>query len=88
MPFKAQILYWCGVPLLAAACGCAAAYRDYPCGCVPYGYRAPPPLPYTAYDACPTPIAGCYVTEQPPAIAPVVNAEDRAADTRGGSGTP
>lgn len=45
------------VPLVLP--GCAAAYHDYPCGCVPYAYCPPPPLPYVTYShcGCPTPIA-------------------------------
>jgi hypothetical protein len=78
MSSKIHIVGWCGVPLLFAVGGCAAAYRDYPCGCMPYGYCAPPPLPYTAYSPCPTPIAGCYLAESPPAtIAPAVDAENQ-----------
>jgi len=46
--------------LVAAAGGCAAQYDDYPCGRVPYGYCPPPPLPYTQYDACPTPFASRF----------------------------
>lgn len=37
--------------------GCAHAYHEYPCGCIPYDYCPEPPLPYTAYGECPTPIA-------------------------------
>jgi hypothetical protein len=39
------------------AAGCATAYHDYPRGCVPLNYCAPPPLPYRYYQACPTPLA-------------------------------
>jgi len=48
------------LPLLTSAGGCASAYHDYPCGRVPYGYCAPPPLPYAQYEACPTPFANRY----------------------------
>jgi len=53
--------------LLTACCGCAAAYRCYPCGCVPYQYCPDPPLPYTAYSAChcPTPIGGTRTVPAP-----------------------
>ena len=76
MPFKAKILGFCGVPLLVAFAGCAAAYRDYPGGCVPYGYCPPPPLAYTVYDACPTPIANCYTARSLTGIAPSVDSTD------------
>jgi hypothetical protein len=46
--------------LLLGAIGCAAAYHDYPCGCPPYGYCPPSPLPYTVYCGCPTPAAMHY----------------------------
>ena len=49
----------CGL-LLAATAGCAAAYHDYPCGNISYGYCPPPPLPYTGFDTCPTPLAADY----------------------------
>jgi hypothetical protein len=37
------------VALFATAGGCARAYHAYPCGCVPYGYCAEPPLPHVMY---------------------------------------
>lgn len=40
--------------------GCASAYHAYPDGCVSGGYCYAPPLPYTTYDACPTPVAECH----------------------------
>jgi hypothetical protein len=48
-----------GIAAMLALAGCAQAYHDYPCGCVPYAYCAPPPRPYVAYRncGCPTPIA-------------------------------
>ena len=67
---KKSCLAWCGVALLVVSGGCAAAYHDYPCGCVPYGYFPPPPLAYTAYDACPTPVGRCYLEDELPARAP------------------
>lgn len=48
--------------MLAATVGCAAAYHAYPCGNVPCGYCPPPPLPYAAFDACPTPMAADYMS--------------------------
>ena len=47
--------------LLIVSSGCAGAYRDYPKGCVPYGYCPQPPLPYVEYCGCPTPIAERYL---------------------------
>jgi hypothetical protein len=46
--------------LCASLTGCASAYLDYPCGCVEYGYCPPPPLAYTAYSGCPSPLAALY----------------------------
>ena len=43
--------------LLLIIAGCAPAYHAYRRGCVPYGYAAPPPLPYQTYHGCPTPVA-------------------------------
>lgn len=42
--------------------GCATAYHAYddPCCCVRYQYCPRPPLPYTTYGGCPTPVAKCY----------------------------
>ena len=40
--------------------GCATAYHNYPCGCVHYKHCPSPPLPYTTYCGCPTPVAKCY----------------------------
>ena len=60
-----RCIRWFGVLLLAVACGCSAAYHDYPCGCVPYGYCPLPPLPYAAYETCHTPVAACYLADQP-----------------------
>jgi hypothetical protein len=48
------------VTLLVGLSGCAAGYHRYPCGCVPYGYRRPAPLPYASYCGCSTPIASSY----------------------------
>ena len=45
--------------------GCAPAYHKYPCGCVGLCYAPPPPLPYTTYHACPTPIAACFLSHAP-----------------------
>lgn len=61
--------------LAVLSCGCAQAYHDYPCGCVPYGYGPEPPLPYRRYASCPTPIASRRATElqgraSPPTDAP------------------
>lgn len=56
---------WGGTILLIVSGGCAGAYHDYPCGCVPYGYSPPPPLAYTAYNAWPTPVAECFLTQNP-----------------------
>ena len=52
---------------------CAPAYHNSPCGCVPYEYDAPPPLPYTRYTDCrasdaPTPDAQSYLGESASAI--------------------
>jgi hypothetical protein len=58
---KRRCIGWLAASLLIASCGCAAAYHDYPCGCVPYGYCPSAPLRYAAYDACLTPVAACYV---------------------------
>lgn len=60
-----NLVGWCGVFVALAASGCAAAYHDYPCGCIPYAYCPPPPLAYGPYEACPTPIARCYALDQP-----------------------
>jgi hypothetical protein len=49
--------------LLMSIAGCAHAYHDYPCGCVPYGYCPPQPLAYTGYAACPTPMAERFASE-------------------------
>ena len=46
-----------GPVALMASTGCAAAYHDYSDGCVPYTYTPQPPLPYTTYADCLTPIA-------------------------------
>lgn len=46
--------------LCVSLTGCATAYRDYPCGCLEYGYCPPPPLAYTAYSGCPSPLAATY----------------------------
>ena len=51
-----------GAMTLVVASGCAAAYHDYPDGCVAYDYCPLPPLPYATYQACPTPVAQCYST--------------------------
>ena len=64
---KSRCIRCFGVLLLVVSCGCSAAYHDYRCGCVAYGYCPGPPLAYTAYDVCPTPIAACYLADQPPA---------------------
>ena len=61
MAFIKQLSRWLGVVVLATALGCAAAYHDYPCGVVPYGYCPPPPLPYAEYDSCLTPVAAEYL---------------------------
>ncbi|MFV2069728.1 MAG: hypothetical protein ACC645_22410 [Pirellulales bacterium] len=50
--------------LVIGTTGCAQAYRDYPCGDVPYAYCPAPPLPYDTYDACPTPVAKCYLASE------------------------
>ena len=50
--------------ILVGICGCAAAYHDYPCGNVHYGYCAPPPLPYAGFEACPTPLAAGYLNNK------------------------
>lgn len=63
MTLKRSCLAWFGATLLVISGGCAAAYHDYPCGCIPYGYCPPPPLAYTVYNACPTPIARCYLAD-------------------------
>lgn len=55
---------------LAAAFGCASAYHCYPCGRVGYGYCPEPPLPYTQYCACPTPIAARFQQQQAYAASP------------------
>ncbi|MFV1965366.1 MAG: hypothetical protein ACC628_08080 [Pirellulaceae bacterium] len=55
-----HVLQFAGIALLAATTGCAAAYHDYPDGCVPYAYCEPPPLPYDTYEACLTPVAASY----------------------------
>jgi hypothetical protein len=57
MTFIEQLFRWLGAVVLATALGCAAAYHDYPCGSVQYGYCPPAPLPYAGYDACLTPVA-------------------------------
>lgn len=57
---------WLGLILLASLAGCAQAYRSYPCG-VHYGYCPDPPLPYTRYFGCPTPVASNY----PPPSSPL-----------------
>lgn len=77
MTLKRSCLAWFGVTLLVISGGCATAYHDYPCGCIPYGYFPPPPLAYTAYDACPTPVAHDYLLEHPPGAqtAPPVQSE-------------
>jgi hypothetical protein len=49
------LLLGLGVVLLIIAAGCAPAYHAYPCGCVPYGYYAEPPLLFTNYDGCAAP---------------------------------
>jgi hypothetical protein len=46
-----------GVALFAGTGGCARAYHAYPCGCVPYGYCAEPPLPHVMYCGCCTAVA-------------------------------
>ena len=58
---KSRCVGWFGLLPLVISCGCSAAYHDYPCGCVPYRYCPPPPMRYAAYDACPTPLAACYL---------------------------
>lgn len=60
-----HLLRLCSLLLLISSAGCSVAYHDYPCGCIPYGYRTPPPLPYAAYDACPTPVALRYQAQWP-----------------------
>ena len=37
--------------------GCASGYHTEYCGCVPYKYCAPCPLPYGDYCGCETPMA-------------------------------
>ncbi len=61
MTFIKQASRWLSIFVLATALGCAAAYHDYPCGSVPYGYCPSPPLPYAGYDACLTPVAVEYL---------------------------
>ncbi len=46
------------IVLFATMSGCARKCYDNPCGCVPYGYGAPPPLAHTMYPECETPIGG------------------------------
>jgi len=46
-----------GGSLLLVTGGCASAYHAHPCGCVPYCYCPPAPLPYASYCGCPTPLA-------------------------------
>ena len=53
-----------GLILLISLSGCAHAYHAYPCGFVSYGYCPDPPLPYTSYAGCPTPVASGYVSRQ------------------------
>jgi hypothetical protein len=57
-----RLRFWqfAAIATLAATTGCAATYHDYPDGCVPCAYCAPPPLPYATYEVCLTPIAACY----------------------------
>lgn len=65
-----DISRWFFAALVTLILGCAPSYHDYPCGCVPYGYCAPAPLPFREFDdcCCPTPIAAEY---QATAKAPV-----------------
>lgn len=66
--------------LLIVSSGCAGAYRDYPKGCVPYGYCPQPPLPYVEYFGCPTPIAERYLV-RPSAVSAQESIDaDAAAD--------
>ena len=37
--------------------GCSSGYHTEYCGCVPYKYCAPCPLPYCNYGGCETPLA-------------------------------
>ena len=55
---------WLGLILLASLSGCASAYDSYPCGAIPYGYCPDPPLPYSTYSGCPTPVASSYSPRQ------------------------
>ena len=49
-----------GLLAVLALSGCAPAYNSYRDGCVPYNHCPPPPLPYTSYSGCPTPVAERY----------------------------
>ncbi|MFO1045839.1 MAG: hypothetical protein U0941_28995 [Planctomycetaceae bacterium] len=58
-----------GLIAIISLSGCAHAYHAYLCG-VPYGYCPDPPLPYTSYSGCPTPIASRYVSPPAPMLPP------------------
>lgn len=52
-----------GILLMAAIfVGCAPQYHKY-ADCVPYNHCPQPPLPYTTYDGCPTPLAERFAQE-------------------------
>ncbi len=53
---------WCLITSMTFLLGCAPSYHDYPCGCVPYDYCVPAPLPFREFSDCdcPTPIASQY----------------------------
>ena len=54
-----------GLLAVLALSGCAPAYNSYSDGCVPYNHCPPPPLPYTSYSGCPTPVAERYADRLP-----------------------
>jgi len=45
------------VSALFMVAGCSSGYHTDYCGCVPYRYYAPCPLPYSDYQGCETPHA-------------------------------
>jgi hypothetical protein len=73
----------CNLFLLAvpvSVSGGAAAYHDYACGCPPYGYCPPSPLPYTGYCGCPTP-AALHYGHEPFGVGWTQRAPDTALDS-------
>lgn len=59
-----------GLLVMTLLSGCAHAYHESPCGCVSYDYCPDPPLPYTSYSGCPTPVASSYAAQRAPGVTP------------------